>query len=215
VQDPHVVAVYDAGRYPGGVYLVMELVRGRSVQEFLGAGPLPWPEATALLIAACEGVVAVHACGILHRDIKPANLLRAAGGIVKLADFGVACRLDPSGRSAACKQLFGTPHYMSPEQWCEEEHDERTDVYALGATYHTVLTGAPPYAGTNPLRIMVGHCAAPVPDPRKGRPEIPAACAEIVLRAMAKQRADRFDSAREFQDALRAVLLGRPEGWRN
>ena len=209
VQHPHVVSLYDTGTYTGGVYLVMEFVGGRSVQSLLGDGPLPWREATTILVAVCEGVMAVHARGIIHRDIKPANLLRSANGAVKLTDFGLACWLDPSKRSATCKQLAGTPHYMSPEQCREEECDERTDIYSLGATYHTLLTGWTPYADATPLQIMFEHCSAPVPDPRKVHRKTPSACAEIVMRAMAKKRADRYDSAREIQNALRAVLLGR------
>ena len=100
VHHPHVVSLYDTGTYTGGDYLVMELVKGRSVQSLLADGALPWREAMAILIAACEGIIAVHGCGILHRDIKPANLLRATDGTVKLTDFGLARWLDPSKRSA-------------------------------------------------------------------------------------------------------------------
>jgi urea transport system substrate-binding protein len=204
VWHPNVVAVHDTGRYAGGVYLVMELVAGRSVASLLDDGPLPWREATAILIAACAGVGAVHARGILHGDIKPANLLRGADGTVKLADFGLARRLGAPKRS----RLAGTPHYMSPEQCREEECDQRSDVYALGATYYTLLTGGTPYPDAMPLRILFDHCSAPVPDPRADQPEVPRACAEIVRRAMAKKRADRYPSARAMHTALRAVLQG-------
>jgi serine/threonine protein kinase len=103
-----------------------------------------------------------------------------------------------------------TPHYMSPEQCRTEKCDERTDIYSLGATYHTFLTGNTPYSGATPLRIMFEHCSAPVPDPRSVAPDIPEACGEIVVRAMAKKRAERYDNAREMQNALRVVLLERP-----
>jgi serine/threonine protein kinase len=206
VQDPHVVSLYDSGTYAGGVYLVLEYVEGQSIQSLLRRGPLPWRQATALLIAACQGVIAVHAHGIIHRDIKPGNLLLTADGTVKLTDFGLARWLDSARHSESWKQLAGTPHYMSPEQCREEEHDERTDIYSLGATYHALLTGKPPYAAASPLWVLVEHCSAPVPDPRTLDPEVPRACAAIVLRAMAKKRANRYDSAREMQQALQAVL---------
>ena len=247
VKHPHVVSLYDTGTYAGGVYLVMELVEGRSVQSLLDEGPLPWREATAILVAACEGLAAVHARGIIHRDIKPGNILLekvdsrqntvdsgnaigasttpksdcsatdyrlsttdysslTGGFFVKITDFSLARWLDQSKRSATWKRLAGTPHYMSPEQCREEEYDERTDIYSLGATYFAVLTGCMPYAGSTPLRVMFEHCSAPVPDPCKGDREIPIACAEIVIRAMAKKRADRYDSARDMQNALRKVL---------
>jgi serine/threonine protein kinase len=214
VQHPNVVCLYGTGIYTGGVYLVMEMVEGRSVQSLLDDGPLPWREATAILVDACDGVIAVHARGIIHGDVKPANLLRTADGAVKLTDFGLACWLDPSQRSAGWKRPAGTPHYMSPEQCREEDYDERTDIYALGATYHTLLTGCTPYADATPLKIMFEHCSAPVPDPRTDHWEIPGACAAIVLRAMAKKRVDRYDSAREMQSALRAALQVRSKTWR-
>jgi serine/threonine protein kinase len=214
VQHPHVVSLYDTGTYTGGVYLVMELVEGWSVQELLGAGPLPWREATAILVAACEGVAAVHARGIIHGDLKPANLLRTVDGTVKLTDFGLARWRDPPKRSATGNERAGTPHYMSPEQCREEECDERADIYSLGATYHTLLTGRTPYADSTLLQIMFAHCSAPVPDPRKDRRQIPGACAGIVTCAMAKKRADRYESTREMQSALRAVLLRRSKAWR-
>jgi serine/threonine protein kinase len=210
VQHPHVVSFFETGTYAGGVYLVMELMVGGSVQSLLVDGPLSWRKATAVLAAACAGVMAVHERGIIHRDIKPDNLLCSADGTVKLADFGLACWLDSPERSVR----GGTPHFMSPEQCREEDCDERTDIYALGATYHTLLTGRTPYADATPLRIMFEHCSTPVPDPRRVRRKIPRACADIVLRAMAKKRADRYDSARAMQNALRAVLPGRSKAWR-
>jgi serine/threonine protein kinase len=215
VRHPHVVSLYASGSYSGGTYLVMELVEGRPVQALLGERPLPWREATRILVAACEGLMALHACGVIHRDLKPANLLRTADGTVKLTDFGLARRLRPAQRSANWERVAGTPHYMSPEQCCDEEHDERTDIYALGATYHTLLTGRPPYAGATPLQIMLAHCSAPVPDLRQEPREVPPSCVEIVQRALAKKRADRYDSARAMLTALQEVLLGRSKASRS
>jgi urea transport system substrate-binding protein len=203
VRHPHVVSLYAAGTYAGGTYVVMELLEGGSVQARLDGGPLPWRQATAILISACAGVTAVHARGIIHHDIKPANLLCTADGIVKLADFDLACR------RGSVKRMAGTPHYMSPEQCREEGCDERTDVYSLGATYYTLLTGCTPYADASPVQVMFAHCSVPVPDPLKVRRGIPSACAAIIRQALAKKRVDRYSSARELQEALRAALLGR------
>ena len=201
MRHPNVVRVLDCGTYSGGVYLVMELADGSSLESLVAAGPTPWRAATALLVSACAGLAALHACGVLHRDVKPANIVRTRQGIVKLADFGLARRLD------RCRptEPAGTPHYMSPEQCCGDVDDERTDIYSLGATYCSLLTGRTPYPEAASLRVMLDHCSAPVPDPRTSGP-VPDACAGIVLRAMAKRRADRFDSARAMGDALRAAL---------
>jgi urea transport system substrate-binding protein len=208
VRHPHVVTLYDAGSYPGGVYLVLELAAGGPVAPRQGNGPWPWRDATALLAAACEGAAALHRRGIIHCDIKPSNLLRGADGAVKLADFGLARWVGPLQRAAGWRRLAGTPHFMSPEQCREEDVDERTDVYALGATYYTLLTARPPFATGDPLRIMFEHCSAPAPDPRRAHPGVPRACAEVVVRAMAKRRADRHDGARALRDALHALLGG-------
>jgi serine/threonine protein kinase len=213
VRHPHVVSLYGTGTYRGGAYLVLELVEGQSVQALVDAGPVAWRTATTILLAACAGLRAVHACGIVHRDVKPANLLCADDGIVKLTDFGLACWLTPSESPPAWMRLSGTPHYMSPEQCQAEGCDERTDIYALGATYYELLTGRTPFEGT-PLQVMLRHCSAPPPDPCAVHRDVPRACAEVVLRAMAKKRADRYDSARELQDALREVLRGRSKAWR-
>jgi serine/threonine protein kinase len=209
IRHPCVVGVHAAGCYAGGDFLVMELVDGPSLQALLDDGPLPWSEATALLAAACEGAAALHAAGVIHRDIKPANLLRAADGTVKLADLGLACLVTRSRSQAPA----GTPHYMSPEQCRGEPCDERTDVYALGATYHALLTGRAPYAGATPWQVMVAHCSAPVPDPRQGRRGIPPTCAAIVQRAMAKKRGERYNSTGAMCVALRVALSeGRRRG---
>lgn len=207
VQHPRVVCHFDAGPYAGGFYLVMELVEGPSVQSLLNdAGPMPWRLATSILIDACAGAVAIHAHGIIHCDIKPSNLLCTSGCGVKLADFGLARWLDASKGPAAWNRVSGTPPYMSPEQCREDPCDERTDIYSLGATYYALLAGRTPYADAAPAKLMFEHCAAPVPDPRQIIPNTPEACARIAMRAMAKKRADRYESASAMREALLAVL---------
>jgi urea transport system substrate-binding protein len=152
-------------------------------------------------VSACAGVEALHACGILHRDVKPANIVRTGQGSVKLVDLGLSRRLNERRTAGTA----GTPHYMSPEQCCGEIDDERTDIYSLGATYFSLLTGRTPYREAAGLAVMLDQCAAPVPDPRSSA-AVPDACAEIVLRALAKRRVDRFASARAMGDALKAAL---------
>jgi len=214
VRHPHVVRLFGTGRYPGGDFLVMELVAGPSVQALLNDGPFPWREATATMVAACKGARAVHARGIIHGDIKPANLLRTVDYTVKLTDFGLSHWLDPSLRCAGGKGAGGTPHYMSPERCRDEECDERADIYSLGATYHALLTGQTPYADAPHREIMFAHCAAPVPDPRTLSRQVPRACALVVMRAMAKKRAERYACAGEMRCALRKALRGRSKAWR-
>lgn len=211
LQHPNIVALHTTGTADGGVYLVMELVEGGPVQDLVEHGPLSWFEATCVLVAASEAVAAVHEYGLLHRDIKPSNLLLSTTGAVKLVDFGLACWLHPSKR-AIDTTTAGTPHYMSPEQCRGDEVDERTDIYSLGATYFSLLTGRTPFAHPAPLQVMLAHCSAPTPDPCNQQQQIPRSCAEVVMRAMAKQRPDRYGSVREMLIALRAVLMRR--SWR-
>lgn len=241
VRHRNVVSVFDAGEYRDGVYVVMEYVRGPSLQSVVDRDRLPWRQATAILIAVCDAVMAVHSRGIIHRDIKPSNLLCGADGIVKLADFGLACRLDAPMRSVCA----GTLPFMSPEQCRADISDERTDIYSLGATYYTLLTGVPPYADigeyevvseawgggkeetqfhnstlnfplptAHSLRVMFEHCTAPPPDPRRIHRRIPGACADIAKTAMAKRRSDRFQSADDMRTALLRLLYERLPLWK-
>jgi serine/threonine protein kinase/WD40 repeat protein len=207
LNHPNVVAVYDIGRQDNVSYIVMELVQGSSAQDLLQErGALPWPEATRIITEVCQGLVAAHAAGLIHRDIKPGNILLGRGGSVKLTDFGLAKapQLVPA-HTTHKGTVLGTPHYMSPEQCAGDVIDARTDVYALGAAYYALLTGRPPYDSLDCIQAMFAHCTAPVPDPRSIVPELPEACAAIVMRAMAKERANRFRSTQEMLTALTAV----------
>lgn len=208
VRHPNVVAVHDSGSAGNADYLALELVQGPSAQALVERGPLPWRQATAILLAACEALMAVHARGILHRDLKPANLLCSGDGAVKLADFGLAIALDQPPHAPAWRCPAGTPHFMSPEQCMGEPCDARADVYAVGATYFMLLTGATPYARVDRMRLLFDQCLAPPPDPRQRRPGVPALCTDIVRRAMAKQPRQRFEDAAALRRALQLALRG-------
>src|SRR5262245_8469003 len=204
LDHPHIVRIHHVGRWPGGYYLVLELMAGGDLQARIsGHGPLPWPEATRAAADACRGLAAAHAAGLLHRDVKPSNLLRDAAGTVKLADFGLV--RGGEFTASTTNHLVGTPAYMSPEQCRSEPADERSDLYALGATYFALLTGRAPFAGKTPVQVMFAHCTAPPPDPQATAPDLPAECAAVVRKAMAKEPADRFRTAGELLAALEAV----------
>jgi serine/threonine protein kinase len=206
LNHPHVVTVHEADQTGGVYYLVMELVEGGSMQDALRQrGPLPWREATQVVADACRGLVAAHEAGLIHRDLKPSNLLRTRDGVVKLSDFGLA-RPDRRDGVPTSTLTAGTPEFMSPEQWRGDPLDARTDLYALGATYFNLLVARQPYPATSLVEIMYGHCSGAIPDPRADNPEIPAACAEVVRRALAKYPAERYGSAAEMLAALEAIL---------
>lgn len=204
---PNVVCVYEADYRDETCFIAMEFVRGKSAGAVLHErGPYAWAEATQIVAGACRGLQAAHAVGLIHRDIKPSNIMCGADGSVKLADFGLAKAIDQSTPSlTAPNHVVGTADFMSPEQCRAERLDERSDIYSLGATYFTLLTGRPPYKAETPMQVMFAHCSNPVPDPRVLKPDIPEGCAAIVRRAMAKERFDRYPNVTALLEALAAV----------
>ncbi len=209
LNHPNVVIVHDVDQERGYCYLVMELLTGGTMQDVLERGRLSWSEATGVIAQACRGLAAAQEAGLIHRDIKPSNIMKAANGIVKLTDFGLAKVVDeatnvkPMTKSGT---VMGTPQFMSPEQCRGEPLDGRSDLYALGATYYTLLVGQPPFVDAQLLQVMFAHCSRPAPDPCSVRADIPTACGQIVRKALAKNRADRFASAQEMLAALDRIL---------
>ncbi|MDB5336608.1 MAG: protein kinase [Planctomycetaceae bacterium] len=207
LSHPNVIAVYEADQFNGQYYIVLELVRGGSLQDALKTGPLGWVEATRVLADVCRGLDVAHRAGLIHRDIKPSNLMRSEGGIAKLADFGLVRANESTGATMTISgSVLGTPQYMSPEQCRSERADERSDLYAMGATYFTMLTGRPPYPGDAPLLVMNAHLLDPIPDPREVDATIPEACSSVIQRAMAKDPDDRYSSAAALMQDLESLL---------
>jgi hypothetical protein len=204
---PNVITIHEIGQEDQVAFIAMELAPGGSLQDMLDrTGPLSWPLATRLAADACRGLAAAHAAGILHRDLKPANLLLAADGTAKLGDFGLALPGVAAPRLTQEGQIVGTPQFMSPEQCRGDPLDDLSDVYSLGATYYTLLTGRPPYEAEQFLQVSVAHCTSPIPNPCDRNPDIPEACAALVRRAMAKNPADRYLGAVALLAALEEIL---------
>ncbi len=208
LNHPNVISIYEVCQEAQTHYLVLEYVPGGSLGDGqAGRQPLSVLEATRALIDACKGVGAAHAAGLIHRDLKPANLMRAADGSIKVADFGLARVAHDAGRHLTqTGVVVGTPFFMSPEQCEARPLDHRSDIYSLGATYYSLLTGKNPYEDSDSvIRLMYQHCHGPILDPRSVSPAIPASCSQIVARAMAKTPADRYQSAAEMLTDLQAV----------
>jgi serine/threonine protein kinase/ABC-type branched-subunit amino acid transport system substrate-binding protein len=208
INHPNVVAIYEICQENALTYLVLEYAPGGNLEEWLTERrTLPVLEATQALIEACKGVGAAHAANLIHRDIKPANFMRTADGSIKVADFGLAKALGRSGRELTqVGTVVGTPYFMSPEQCEAKPLDKRSDVYSLGATYYSLLTGKSPFHDSETVpQVMYAHCHGPLPDPRSLNPAIPPACAHIIAKAMAKAPNDRYPSTVEMLADLQAV----------
>jgi serine/threonine-protein kinase len=218
LNHPNVVAVHDTGEGEfGGVrlpYLVTEYVDGLTLAELLHEeGPLTPQRALSLVAPLLDALAYAHAAGIVHRDIKPANVMVTRTGLVKVMDFGIARSLgQPGGTLTQWAMVVGTPEYISPEQASGERVDARTDLYSVGCLSYELLTGRPPFTGENPVAVAFAQVRQEPGPPSGYAPAVPAACDALVLRALAKDREARFQSAAEMRAALDGVLreLERP-----
>ncbi len=208
LSHPNAVTIHEIAHEAGTHFIVMELVSGECIADRLERhGQFSVLEATQIAADSCKGLAAAHAVGLIHRDVKPANLLRSEDGTVKVGDFGLAKGTVKSAEQMThVGQVVGTPYFMSPEQCESKPVDHRSDLYSLGATYYSLLTGESPYHDTGTtVQVMYAHCHSEPPDPRKLDQAIPDACAAIVARAMAKRPEDRYQSADEMLVDLNAV----------
>jgi eukaryotic-like serine/threonine-protein kinase len=206
---PHVVSIHEIGEQDDIHYIVMELMTGGSTDDHLEQiGPYSPLESTRIIADACEGLMVAHSSGLIHRDIKPGNLLQSKHGTIKVADFGLAKGVvQQSQQLTQDGQLIGTPYFMSPEQCESKPVDNRSDIYSLGATYYTLLTGDHPYEDAGSIvQIMYAHCHAEVLDPRAVNSRIPDKCAAIIAKAMAKKPEDRYQAAEEMLTDLKSLI---------
>jgi eukaryotic-like serine/threonine-protein kinase len=218
IEHPNVAGATDFGRLPdGSCYLVLELLRGTSLRDEIGKGPIPLARAAGILRGIAAGVAAAHAAGVVHRDLKPENVMLVErdgqADFVKVLDFGIA-KLDPTVASApqsAAKTLtrigaiFGTPEYMAPEQAVGDAVDARADLYALGVVFLEMLTGKCPFQG-NALSILRERILAVGP-PDMSAVADPGARA-LIEKLLTRQADDRMATANELVSAAEAILSG-------
>jgi serine/threonine-protein kinase len=184
----------------------MEYVRGRTLRAILddeGEMGLEPQRALGIIREAAIATAAAHGAGILHRDLKPSNLIVREKGGVSILDFGFAREQSPDGlRLTHASQILGTPQYMSPEQALGEDATERTDVYALGIIAFEVVTGHVPFQAANAVALALKHLHEPVPDDLQLFPGFSRQARAAIIRALAKNPADRFQTALAFSRAL-------------
>jgi tRNA A-37 threonylcarbamoyl transferase component Bud32/DNA-binding NarL/FixJ family response regulator len=202
VRHPHVVHIHDLGVTDDYAYLVMEYFARGDLRAQMRRGALNAARALRYAREIAEALDAIHQAGILHRDLKPGNVMIRDDGSLALIDFGLAKHQALKMEITDKGLIFGTPHYMSPEQGHGQPTDARSDLYALGVVLHELLTGAKPFEADNPMAIIYQHAKAPVP-------RLPAASSWLqpcLDRLLAKAPADRYGSAAEAERALDAAL---------
>jgi serine/threonine protein kinase len=215
LQHPAIVPVYDFNEHNGQPYLVMRFIEGETLKARLSRGDLPLPEVRRVLQPVGEALQYAHGQGVLHRDVKPSNILLTPDGQVFLADFGLA-RIAQAGESTLSQDaLVGTPQYISPEQARGDSNlDARTDIYSLGVVLYELLIGRVPYQADTPYAVIHDHIYAPLPLPRSIKPGFPESLERVLLKALAKERDDRYASVAElmtaFETAARAIISEAP-----
>jgi eukaryotic-like serine/threonine-protein kinase len=214
LHHPGIVVIHELGALSDGrPYIVMEWIEGRSLAEELAArGPLSAAEALAVMNEVGSAVAAAHAVGVIHRDIKAQNIVTLQQGAwftVKLIDFGIAKLMAPEDQNTAftTRTMVGTPRTMAPEQILGRSVDARTDVYALGLLLYQMLAGRLPFDGANAVEIEELHLFAAPPQVSQVAP-VPAALDEVLARALAKEKADRYPDVPAFLDALARAVDG-------
>src|SRR5262245_13075023 len=206
LDHPNIVRLHDVTNINGVHFLVMEYVDGLDLESLVEqTGPLHYAQAANYIAQAAAGLQHAHEKGFVHRDIKPANLMLTKDGIVKVLDMGLA-RSVGNPKDSLTEQLeegviTGTADFLSPEQALNILPDARSDIYSLGATFWALMTGKPPYVGSTTQKLAQ-HQMAPPPDLGKVRSDIPEELNAVIACMMAKERSERYQTAREVIDAL-------------
>ncbi|GGQ85051.1 diguanylate cyclase [Couchioplanes azureus] len=203
IDHPGVARVHERGELDGRPYLLTDLVEGESLSALLAGGRLPAERAVRIGIEITSALAAAHAAGLVHRDVTPHNIIVGTDGMARLVDFGLATRVG----DADVDMVAGTLAYCSPEQagMLRRQVDGRSDLYSLGAVLYECLTGSPPFVAADPGALLQLHATAPVPDPRRSTAGLGGGLASVVVRLLAKDPDDRYQSAGGLLADLRRI----------
>lgn len=196
LSHPNIVAVYDVSRSPELDYIVMELIDGITLKQYMQkrGGKLSWKESLHFITQIMKALSHAHSRGIIHRDIKPHNIMVLRDGSVKVADFGIA-RLTSAAQNTMTQEALGSVHYISPEQARGSRIDARSDIYSSGVVLYEMLTGRLPYEGDSPVAVAIQHINSIPLSPREVEPSIPEAMEAITMKAMSSDVDKRYVSA--------------------
>ncbi len=206
LSHPNIVTVHDAGEDVGRLFIIMEYVSGGTLKQRMES-PMPPREVTRIVHEVASALTFAHSMGIVHRDVKPVNVLMDPNGRAVLSDFGIAKVLETSAALTHAGAGVGTPEYMSPEQCKGAPVDARADIYALGVMLYEMMTGHTPFEADNYTALAHSHIYEPVPPPSRLNPRISPAVQAVILKALEKDPANRFQKATDLADALEAAVL--------
>jgi len=208
LQHPNILPVFDYGEAEGFTYIVMPFVQSGTLGDAMRKQRFSLPEVRDIMVQLGRALGYAHARGMIHRDIKPSNVLMDETNNCLLTDFGLARMTEVTSALTASGSIMGTPAYMSPEQGTGENLDGRSDIYSLGIIFYELVTGRVPFTAETPIAIIYKHLQDPLPLPRSLNPGLPEDAERVLLRALAKSREDRYQTADEF---VRAVQRALPE----
>ena len=204
LEHPNIVPVYDFSEYENRPYLVMKYIEGDTLKARLNKGPLTSQEIEDVINSVGAALAFAHRQGILHRDIKPSNVMIALDGVMYLADFGLA-RIAEAGESTmSSDSIMGTPQYISPEQAMgKKDLDAGTDIYSFGVMLYEMVLGQVPFSADTPFSIIHDHIYTPLPLPMTVNPRVPEPVQRVLLKALAKDRLDRYESVEDLMAAFK------------
>jgi eukaryotic-like serine/threonine-protein kinase len=210
LSHPNIVQIFYIGEDGGQHFFVMEYVSGKPLDLVIRErGRIDSTHASQVILQAAHGLAAAHDKGVIHRDIKPANLMLDERGMVKIADFGLALPTESQAKLTATGMLMGTPGYLAPEQCRGEQADHRTDIYALGVSWYEMLTGSTPFHAESPLLLLRQILEEDPPEVSTLNPEVDQEVRRILTKMIAKEPADRYQSAHELIVDLEEDLAAR------
>ena len=206
LNDPHIVGIYDVGEDHGLQYMVMQYVKGTDLKAYIKKHyPIPLPQVVDIMEQVLSAVATAHAHGIIHRDLKPQNILIDENKNVKITDFGIAVAVSQDSLTQT-NTLMGSVHYLSPEQARGSIATKQSDIYSLGIILFELLTGKVPFEGETAVSIALKHFREEIPSVREQNKEIPQALENVIIKATAKEPAERYSSVDEMAADLKTVL---------
>jgi serine/threonine-protein kinase len=208
LDHPNIAGLHTAQRIDNQLVMLMEFVEGATLDKMMESGPLPIGRAADYIVQVLSGLAYAHARGVVHRDLKPANMMVTPSGVVKLMDFGIA-KMAADRKLTQTGSTVGSLYYMSPEQIKGVlDLDPRSDLYSLGVSLYEIVTGARPFQGDSEYSIMAAHLQSNPPPPIQISPNLPPGLNEVILQALEKDPANRFQTADAFRNALLSVCKG-------